>query len=113
VLLNGLHEALMLLKAAGCRWIYLDGSFVTNKSEPGDFDACWSIDGVGVERLDPVFLDFANSRAAQKRRFGGELFPAELPEGASGKTFLQFFQMDKGTGEPKGILAIDLQRFRP
>ena len=40
-LLQGLREALRLLKAAGCRLVYLDGSFVTGKPEPGDYDACW------------------------------------------------------------------------
>jgi len=85
----------------------------TLKSEPGDFDACWGIDGVDVAKLDPVFPDFSNSRAMQKQRFEGEFFPAELPEGATGKTFLEFFQMDKDTGRAKGILAIDLRRFRP
>jgi ribosome-binding protein aMBF1 (putative translation factor) len=93
VLLNGLREALALLKGAGCRLVYLDGSFVTSKPEPGDFDACWGIDGVDVDRLDPVFPDFANSRARQKQRFDGEFFPAELPEGATGRTFLEFFQV--------------------
>ncbi len=44
--------------------------------------------GVDPNHLDPIFLDFSNARAAQKRRFMGEFFPAEIPEGASGKTFL-------------------------
>jgi hypothetical protein len=111
-LLNGLRQALAALKVAGCRLVYLDGSFVTAKPEPGDYDACWGISGVDVGRLDPAFLDFSNSRALQKRRFGGEFFPAELPEGATGKTFLEFFQTDKESGNAKGILAIDLRRFR-
>ncbi|MGA2133522.1 MAG: hypothetical protein ABSH50_14605 [Bryobacteraceae bacterium] len=62
--------------------------------------------------MDPVFLDFSNSRARQKQRFGGEFFPAELPEGVTGRTFLEFFQIDKETGLAKGILAIDLTRWR-
>jgi hypothetical protein len=66
--------------------------------------------GVDPNRLDPIFLDFSNARAAQKRRFMGEFFPAEIPEGASGKTFLQFFQIDKETGKAKGIVALDLTR---
>ena len=81
---------IQLLKRAGSRLVYLDGSFVTSKTEPGDFDACWGIDGVNVDELDPVFFDFSQSRARQKQRFLGEFFPAELPEGTSGKTFLQF-----------------------
>ncbi len=112
-LLRGLERALALLKAAGCRLVYVDGSFVTNKPEPADFDACWGVEGVDVEKLDPVFLDFSNGRARQKRRFSGEFFPAELPEGATGKTFPEFFQTDKETGEAKGILEIDLRRWQP
>jgi hypothetical protein len=112
-LLEGLNKALQLLRAAGCRLVYLDGSFVTAKPEPRDFDACWAIKGVDVEKLSPVFLDFSNSRARQKRAFRGEFFPAELPEGATGRTFLEFFQIDKETGNPKGILAIDLSEMQP
>ena len=91
-LLAGLKEAISLLRIAGCHTVYVDGSFVTRKSEPGDFDACWAIDGVDVDKLDPVFLDFSNSRARQKARFLGELCPAELPEGLIGRTFLDFFR---------------------
>ncbi len=111
-LLQGLIEALGLLKTAGCAMVYLDGSFATTKPEPGDFDACWGIFGVNPENLDPVFLDFSNSRARQKQRFLGEFFPAELPEGASGKTFLEFFQLDKETGTAKGILSISLKKWK-
>src|SRR5579885_1526760 len=40
-LLDGLRSALLSLKSAGCTVAYIDGSFVTAKGEPGDFDACW------------------------------------------------------------------------
>jgi hypothetical protein len=78
---------------------------------PGDFDALWETAGVDVERLlemEPCFGDFANGRAAQKARFGGEFFPADLPELDSGRLFLDFFQTDRETGNAKGIIAIDL-----
>lgn len=38
-LLDGLAEVIELLVAAGCRRLWLNGSFVTAKDEPGDFDA--------------------------------------------------------------------------
>ena len=107
-LLGGMTEALASLQEAGCELAYIDGSFVTAKPEPADFDACWSISGVLPERLDPVLLDFSDGRAAQKARFGGELFPAELPEGLSGRTFLSFFQTDRESGAAKGIVALHL-----
>lgn len=108
-LLVGLKKAVTALQNAGCRVVFVDGSFVTSKELPGDFDACWSVEGVDPDLLDPVFLDFSNGRAAQKAKFGGELFPAELVEGASGKPFLEFFQIDKNTGKPKGIVELRLK----
>jgi hypothetical protein len=89
--------------------VYIDGSFVTSKDFPGDFDGCWDVTAVDVAKLDPVLLDFNNGRAAQKARFLGELFPAQLPAGLGGRTFLEFFQVDKSTGMEKGIVVIDLR----
>ena len=73
-LLTGLLLAMCLLKLARCRAVYIDGSFVTAKPEPGDFDACWDIDGMQAELVAPVFFNFADGRAAQKEQFGGEFF---------------------------------------
>jgi hypothetical protein len=87
--------------------VYVNGSFVTTKQVPGDFDACWDIEGVDADALDPVFFDFTNSRAAQKARFGGEMFPAQLPEGISGITFLEFFQTDRNTGQLKAMTRLN------
>lgn len=102
-----------LLAIAKCSRLYLDGSFVTQKSFPGDFDACWDPAGVDVSLLDPVFLDFTNRRAAQKARFRGELFLSTAPADARGTSFLRFFQIDKATGKPKGIVALDLGGVSP
>ncbi len=108
-LLAGLRAALEALRAAGCRTAYLDGSFVTAKDTPGDFDGCWDTEGVDVERLDPVLLTFDQGRATQKATYRGEFFPAQLTEGGSGATFLEFFQTDRETGAAKGIIALDVQ----
>jgi hypothetical protein len=112
-LLLGLRAALDALRAAGCRRVYLDGSFVTAKRAPGDFDACWDVTEVDPALLDPVLLIFDQGRAAQKAKYGGELFPAQLPNGISGLTFLEFFQIDKRTGRPKGIIVLDLREWPP
>ena len=108
-LLSGLKSALKALRTAGCRSVYVDGSFVTVKREPGDYDACWDIEGVDVEILDAVFLDFSDGRRAQKRKYFGEFFPAQMPEGATGRLFLEFFQTEKATGKPKGIVGLNLE----
>jgi hypothetical protein len=106
-LLEGLRRALESLRDAGCSVAYLDGSFVTAKEEPADFDGCWSAVGVNPDLLDPTLLDFTPKRASQKAKFGGELFPAEVAADAAGTRFLDFFQRDRD-GNAKGIIAIDL-----
>lgn len=108
VLFEGLILAAFRLRDAGCPGIYLDGSYVTAKPRPGDYDACWDPAGVDVAKLDPLFRDFSNGRAAQKAAFKGEFFPSSVTETASGLAFVEFFQRDRFSGGDKGILAIPL-----
>ncbi|MBI4869404.1 MAG: hypothetical protein HY816_20890 [Candidatus Wallbacteria bacterium] len=108
-LLSGLEAACRELRRAGCQRVYVDGSFVTAKTVPADFDGCWSVTETDLSKLDPVLLDLSNGRAAQKAKYFGELFPAELPEGATGKSFLEFFQRDRQTREAKGLVELRLE----
>ena len=109
-LTDGARGAAGNLKQAGCRTLYLDGSFVTSKRHPSDFDGCWDPDGVTWDQVDSVLRNFSNRRAAQKAKYHGELFISSSPADG-GLTFLAFFQRDKYTGNPKGIIAIDLEVF--
>lgn len=114
-LIAGLKHAMEHLREAGCATVYIDGSFVTNKLVPGDFDACWEANGVDMEKLKsiaPALLKFDTKRAAQKAEYGGELFPAGWPADLAGNLFLDFFQVERD-GNPKGIVAIDLVRWQP
>lgn len=106
---KGLVAALANLRGAGCSRAFLDGSFVTAKPRPGDFDACWDPTGVDRAFLYPVLLTFENNRAAQKAKYNGELFPSSIPADQAGTIFVEFFQVDRFTGAPKGIVAIDLR----
>jgi len=112
-LLSGLRQALMSLKKAGCKRVYLDGSFVTAKEHPGDFDGCWEEAGVDPRKLHPVLLKFEAKRAAQKAVFGGEMFPASAAADTLRSPFVRFFQTDKATGDAKGIVRIDLTEWEP
>lgn len=109
-LVRGFQRAVEALALAGCRALYLDGSFVTAKPLPNDYDACWEMAGVRRADLDPVFLDFRNGRAAQKAKYHGEFFPAHAPANLSAPLaiYLNFFQIDKSTGDPKGIVGLKL-----
>jgi hypothetical protein len=112
-LLIGLQAGLQNLRAAGCCVAYVDGSFVTDKEAsvsepPQDFDVCWEAAGVDPTQLDPVLLTFSAGRAIQKAKYRGEFFPAHVSANRAGMTFFDFFQIDKATGHPKGIVALDL-----
>lgn len=76
-LMSGLKTAMAQLQVAGCSTVYVDGSFVTHKLVPGDFDACWEADGVDMSQLQsiaPALLKFDAKRAAQKQRMGENFF---------------------------------------
>jgi hypothetical protein len=104
-LFSGFKKGVLALRKAGCRKIFLDGSFVTAKPIPADFDVCWDPMGVDTAKLEPVFLDFSDGRKKQKEHFYGEFFPAHLS--ADGRhPFFDFFQVDKYTENPKGIICI-------
>lgn len=106
-LLDGLRRAMISLRRSGCQRVFVDGSFVTSKVFPGDYDACWDAANVDFALLDPVLLDFSNGRVAMKAKFLGDWFPEHLIEGGSGLIFLDFFQRDKATTEPKGIVVLE------
>jgi hypothetical protein len=105
-LYRGLIDASLTLANAGCRCT--DGSYVTAKPFPRDYDACWEPTGVDFDELDPIFADFDNERANQKARFKGEFFPATMITLDTGAAFAEFFQIDRFTGRRKGILSISI-----
>ena len=106
-LLDGLADALDLLASVGCRRVWINGSFVTTKDEPGDVDVCWDTEGADLDRIDPIFLDVSRGRAAQKQRFGCEFLP-NVTEASSGLVFAEFFQNERD-GSRKGIVILDLK----
>ncbi|MGI2228253.1 DUF6932 family protein [Shewanella frigidimarina] len=105
----GLLDAIESLKQAGCSNLYIDGSYVTQKPLPGDYDACWDASNVDIDKLDSVFLEFENGRKAQKQRYEGEFFPAHWPADRTRTTsYLSFFQREKHSGSQKGIVLLKL-----
>ncbi len=106
-LFEGFNRGVEALRRAGCRVVFLDGSYATEKERPGDFDACWDPSGVDPARLDPVLLDFSDKRRNQKLKYAGEFFlSSAMADGT--RTFLEFFQTDRHSGKPKGIIRVRL-----
>jgi hypothetical protein len=106
-LLAGLRLALSELQRAGCERVYVDGSFVTEKDEPNDYDCCWEEAGVAIPSLHAGLLDLRWPRATMNATFGGEMFPANAFADAQLTRYRTFFQRDRDD-EPKGIIFIDL-----
>ena len=94
------------LAEAGCRELLLDGSFVSAKAQPGDYDGAWETAGVDPERLDPVLLDDSDGWVAMKEKYLGDLFPASGAT-SSGEAYRDFFRTDRD-GVEKGVVVIDL-----
>lgn len=112
-MIQGLEEVMRQLKAALCRTIYVNGSFVTNKPNPEDFDMCWDRDDVNVDYLKrnaPKILNFYDSDA-QKAKYKGEIYPSDQPVDES-TTSIELFQRDRQQN-PKGIIAINLLEWEP
>lgn len=106
-LLDGLEAAIRNLNTAGCETVYINGSFVTEKELPGDYDGCWEVDGVDDDLLDPVFFDLTPPRSAQKQKYLGEMFPVSYVKKPNWWTFVEFFQSDR-SGISKGIVKLDI-----
>jgi hypothetical protein len=104
-LLAGLREALAALARAGCVALWLDGSFVTAREEPGDYDGAWEVARADVTLLDEAFPG-EDSPTKTKARYGGMLYPISAIVEPSWSVLLEFFQFDKA-GNRRGIVAID------
>ncbi len=108
-LLQGLLRAAANLRVAGARVLWLDGSFVTDKEEPEDWDGVWDPSNADLAKIDPVLIDpadLAAGRYRQKAKYGGELLVGT--ETSTGMAFQVFFQQDQN-GDPKGIVRLDLR----
>jgi hypothetical protein len=94
------------LKAACCARIFIGGSYVTSKPDPGDYDACWDPVGVGAD-LEPVLYD-ENMLLERRERYRGDLLIGGCDPGPSGQWF-RYLSKDKTTGEERGMVGIKLR----
>ena len=106
-LVRGLLRGLLDLRGAGCRRVFVDGSFATATRNPNDIDVAWDPTGVDPALLDPTFFQFDNRRAAQKAKWGCEFFPSIAAAAPGGITYVEFFKSVHDPPE-KGILVVEL-----
>ena len=94
------------LKDAGCEFLYIDGSFITRKETPGDFDACWEPFVRNNKQVNALLLEdstFASSW--RKEMFSGDIFPRFGEYGDR----VEKWQVDSRNGKVKGVISIDLR----
>ena len=103
---EGMELMLQHLRDAGCKFVKIDGSFVTSKSIPNDFDVTWDPKGVDKTLLDQSINEMNGE--VMNEKYKGELYPQDAIESGSGKTFDEFFQMDR-LKITKGIVKINLE----
>lgn len=103
-LLAGMKPLLQLAARHGGDFVYLGGSFVTSKPEPGDFDMTWRVSGQRIgelESLAPLLVD----RKLQEKELGGQLM-ATYPN-SPGDGVLGFLRKNRA-GREVGVAEIDL-----
>lgn len=106
---EGMKKLIIDLKKIGCNAIYIDGSYVTKKRLPNDFDACWDNTGIDYYRVITSFPELnPKNRLLQNTKYFADVFPAYMKEIDHKVYFIDFFQVDKTTGTAKGIIKIKI-----
>jgi hypothetical protein len=106
-LLERLAPVLRALQGAQVVWVYVDGSFVTTKREPGDIDIAW-VPGPGFQRsrLPVEFSDETGALAGQADIPELDVFPDLM----GGVLATQLFCRVKGHPQRrKGLILLGLR----
>lgn len=109
-LIGGMERAILAFRSFNVASLYVDGSFVTRKGFPSDYDICYEMEDNELARLFlfyPIFKDFSNGRKAQKEVFHGEFFLATSIAAPPKEMYMDFFQHDKND-KPKGIVKLHI-----
>ncbi|WP_425305064.1 DUF6932 family protein [Bradyrhizobium erythrophlei] len=108
-LLGGMQRALANLRAAGCAAAIVDGSFVSNKEEPGDYDLAFDPVGVNGSLVDPVLRRHDDQRKAMNAKYFGDVFPwGAVACTTTRLIYREFFQRDR-SGVIKGVVLLDVK----
>ena len=113
-LLKGLRVAVEAFWAADIQEIYNDGSFCTEKPDPGDIDGYWVEPDEGVyDRIDPYWIDFelvlvplvCKWKWRMWSEYGVEFFIHPAMQATPELGFPEFFRQDRD-GQPRGVIQV-------
>jgi hypothetical protein len=107
--LRHLENALQFFRifyACGCRFVYIDGSFVSTKIYPEDIDLCFDTTGIDSDKLEKEFPAFfePNGVGEIHRDLQCHIFTFS-------ETSPRFFDMlsEDREGNPKGFIKLNLK----
>jgi hypothetical protein len=107
-LLGGMRRALSNLQLAGCVAAIIDGSFVSAKDEPRDYDLAFDPVGVNGGLIDPVLRRHDDQRKAMKAKYFGDVFPWGAAACVATRViYRDFFQRDR-SGIAKGVVLLNV-----
>lgn len=105
-------EVLHLLKEAGCKRVWINGSFTTRKVDPKDFDIAFDTTGVDFSKLPhSEWFEFTQLHCESLRAsYGGDI--KAQSKHPFKENWLSFFQQDGRIGIKKGIILLNLERMK-
>lgn len=100
-LFEAMEKVVLIFRSAKCPEMFLDGSYITSKLEPGGYDFCWEPTGIiPTEDLRGLFRE----KAERKKIYLGDIFP-RLPQPPYFPDHVIEWQTDRDDN-PKGIIRI-------
>lgn len=80
-LLKYFHEVCSILKKAGVDKVWLNGSFVTSKSRPSDYDCSYELTQRIFDALPTDPFKLKNADTIIRARFNGDVKAEPMPDG--------------------------------
>ena len=112
--MKGLRAAVQAFWAAGIEEICIDGSFCTEKPDPGDSDGYWVEPDPGVyDRIEPYWIDFSLVLVPRLGKWkwrmwaehGVEFFIHPAMQATPNMGFPEFFRQARD-GSPRGLVRV-------
>lgn len=105
-LFDAFLEVMDILNECNSPEVHLDGSFITTKETPSDYDMCW--ESTGVEQTDRL-REFLELRELRKERYLGDIF-IRMPQPPYFYDHVEHWQSDSRQDDAvKGIIRIRLR----
>lgn len=99
------QSVVAMLASSDCPEVFLNGSFITSKEEPNDYDMCWEPCGIKATKEVRILLQNPQNL---KQQFLGDIRP-RIPSPPYQIDLVDHWQTDAG-GEAKGIIRINLRK---